>query len=250
MNKTTVVLIPKRAHPSTFQDLRPISLSNVSYKIFSKVLCNRLKVVLPDLIHPCQSAFLKGRLISDNVMLAAELMHQIHTSRGKRKKLAALKIDFSKAFDRVSWNFILVVLNRMHFPPPFVNLIYQCLSTVKYPFMMNDREIFVLEPNCGIRQGDPLSPYLYILTANVLSCLITEVAIANQWEGIRISKNSSPITHLFYADDSLLFMKATTEQFERVKIIIDKFNTWSGQRINHSKSTLIFSPNTDHSLRK
>lgn len=249
MNKTNVVLIPKKPHPSTFQDLRPIILSNVSYKILFKVLCNRLKAVLPDLIHPCQSAFLKGRLISNNVMLAAELMHQIHTSRGKRKKLAALKIDFSKAFDRISWNFIIALLKRMQFPPAFVNLIYQCLSTVEYHFMLNDKEIFALELKCGIRQRDPLSPYLYILAANVLSCLISKAVATNQWEGIQISRNSSPITHLFYADGSLLFMEATYCQFQHVKNILEKFNTWSGQKINKSKSTLIFRPNTSHTLR-
>lgn len=158
MNKTNVVLIPKTRHPQSLKDFRPISLSNVSYKFFSKVLCNRLKNVLPTIIHPCQNAFLKGRLISDNVMLAADLMNQIHSSRGKRKKLAALKVDYSKAFDRLSWEFITALLHRMRFPEKFIRLIYQCLSSVEYHFLLNGMEIFHMDPNRGVRQGDSLSP--------------------------------------------------------------------------------------------
>lgn len=205
MNKTNVVLIPKKDNPSSFQDLRPISLSNVTYKILSKVICNRLKSVLHDLIHPCQSAFLKGRLITDNIMLASDLLNQIHTSRGKRKKLAAFKIDFSKAFDRVSWTFLMALLSRMNFPPTLIHLIYHCLSTVEYHFMLNGQEIFHLEPNRGIRQGDPLSPYLFILLANVLSCQITVAVQNNLWKGIKISRNSQPISHLMLMTPSFLW---------------------------------------------
>lgn len=95
-NKTVITLIPKVDKPSSLQDLRPISLCNVIYKIISKVLANRLKPILQKLIAPNQSAFLQGRLISDNIILAGELMNQIHSSRQGRKRLAALKIDYAR----------------------------------------------------------------------------------------------------------------------------------------------------------
>lgn len=151
MNKTNVVLIRKTSHPQTF-DLRPISLNNVSYKIVSKVLCNRLKLILPMLIHPCQSAFLKGSLISDNVMLVADLKNQIHSSRGLRKKLAALKLDFSNAFDKLSWVFLMALLKKMQFSDKIIHLIYQCISIVEYHFLLNGQDIFSLKLDRGIRQ--------------------------------------------------------------------------------------------------
>lgn len=180
--------------------------SALVYKM-SKVICNRLKNVLHDIIHPCHNVFLKGRLITDNMMLATDILHQIHTSRGKRKKLVAFKIDFSKAFDRISWTFITTLMSRMSFPVAFIHQIYQCLSSLEYHFLLKWQEIFMLEPNWGIRQGDPLSLYLYILISNVLSCLISDSVALNQWKGVKISKNSCPISHLFYADDSLLIME-------------------------------------------
>ena len=107
------------------------------------MLSNRLKPILSSLIAPHQSAFLKGRLISDNIMLATELMDHIHSSRKGRRKLAALKIDFSKAFDRISWNFISAVLFSLGFPVKWVNLISQCVSTVNIiSFLMGRLQVF------------------------------------------------------------------------------------------------------------
>ena len=209
MNKTNITLIPKSDHPHSFKDFRPISLSNVTYKIFSKVLCNRLKPILDKLIAPHQSAFLKGRLISDNIMLASDCLHQIHSSGKRRKKLAALKVDFSKAFDRLSWQFILACLQRMNFPIKWQRLVYQCISTVEYYIQLNGQISFAISPSCGIRQGDPLSPYLYIIASNILSCMIHQSESQGLWKGIKICKEASPITHLLYADDSLFSWKPT-----------------------------------------
>lgn len=114
-NKTIITLIPKVDKPSNLTDLRPISLCNVIYKIISKVLANRLKPILQKLIALNQSAFLQGRLISDNILLAGDLMNQIHLSRAGRKKLAAFKVDFAKAFDKISWDFIAATMERMKF---------------------------------------------------------------------------------------------------------------------------------------
>lgn len=174
-NKTVITLIPKVDKPSSLQNIRPISLCNVIYKIISKVLANRLKPILQKIIAPTQSAFLQGRLISDNIILAGELMNQIHTSRQGRKKLAALKVDFAKAFDRLSWDFIAATLERMKFPDKWISLIYQCISTVQYQIQVNGYLSQPINPSRGIRQGDPLSPYLYILAANVLSSLIAHI---------------------------------------------------------------------------
>lgn len=123
-NKTVITLIPKVDKPETFKDIRPISLCNVVYNIISKLLVNRLKPILQHCIAPNQSAFLKGKLISDNIMLAGDFLNQIHISRKGRKKLVALKLDFAKAFDRLSWNFIIAILVRMEFSSKWITLIH------------------------------------------------------------------------------------------------------------------------------
>ena len=109
LNKTFIVLIPKCNKPNTFKDFRPISLCNVIYKLLSKVLCNRLKRVLPDLITPNQNAFLKGRLITDNILLASECMEKIKKTRKNKIGLCAFKVDIAKAYDKVSWSFLEMV---------------------------------------------------------------------------------------------------------------------------------------------
>lgn len=140
-------------------------------------------------------------------------MDRIHSSRSKCGHLATLKIDFTKAFDRLSWQFLICVLEKMNFPQKIINLIFQCISTVSYNFQLNGQIIFSLQPQNGIRQGDPLSPYLYILAANVLSCLIEHAHSAGNWPGIKICRDAAPITHLLYADDSLFFWKHQKDTF-------------------------------------
>ena len=205
-----------------------------------------MKPLLSSVIAPHQCAFLKGRLISDNIMLATELMDHIHSSREGRRKLAALEIDFSKAFDRFSWNFISAVLFSMGFPMKWINLISQCIFTVEKNLLFNSQIASVFKPSRGVRQGDPLSPYLYILSANVLSCLISHQEALNSWKGVKLCRSAHAISHLLYADDSLIFTEASTEGIKVVQKVLKEYSDLSGQIINTQKSSFIFSPNVPH----
>ena len=113
INKTLITLIPKVSTPESRRDMRPVSLCNVLYKIISKVLMNRIKPILPRIVHENQSAFVLDRVITDNAIVAFEVMHWLKNKRDGKRGALALKLDMSKAYDRVEWNFIRAVLEKL-----------------------------------------------------------------------------------------------------------------------------------------
>lgn len=172
LNDTLLVLFPKKKNLQRMTDLRPISLCNVIYKIIGKVLANRLKVLLPLVVSENQSAFLKGRLISDNIMISFEVLHYLKRKQQGKVRYMAMKLDLSKAYDRVEWSYLDEIMRRMGFCDRWVNLIMECVKTVKYS-ITHEGEVFgQIVPSRGILQGDPLSPYLFILCAEGLSSII------------------------------------------------------------------------------
>ena len=176
LNKTNISLIPKTNSPKKMTDFHPISLCNVVYKLISKTLANRLKALLPHIIIKNQSAFTSNHLITNNVIVAFELMHFLnHKSAGIEGFMAA-KLDMSKAFDRAEWCFIQGVMERMGFSTRWINLIMKCITSVSYSVLINGVAYGNIKPTCGIRQGDPLSSSIFLLYAQGLSALIHEAA--------------------------------------------------------------------------
>ena len=211
LNHTFISLIPKNKSPEHASDFRPISLCNVLYKIFSKVLANRLKTILPNIITENQSAFTKSRLISDNILVAFESLHSMQKHCGKENYMA-IKLDMSKAYDRVEWPYLESVMRRLGFTEKWINLMMLCVKTVSYSILVNGEPRGWIKPSRGIRQGDPLSPFLFLLCTEGLHGLITKAAAQGDIKGYSLCRNSPRLTHLLFADDSLLFCRATIQE--------------------------------------
>ncbi|BFG35644.1 hypothetical protein CerSpe_219180 [Prunus speciosa] len=243
INFTHVVLIPKVKNPKDMTQLRPISLCNVLFKIASKVLANRLKTILPSLISPSQSAFVSGRLISDNSILAAEIIHCLRSRRRGKKGFLALKLDMSKAYDRIEWSFLEQMMKKLGFADQWVSLIMTCVTTVTYSFLVNGSSCGYLTPSRGLRQGDPLSPYLFILCAQGFSSFLTQAERDGRLQGVSICRGAPPINHLLFADDCYLFARANVRDCGTIKEALSWYEWVSGQQVNLQKSAICFSKN-------
>ncbi|XP_057426337.1 uncharacterized protein LOC130719745 [Lotus japonicus] len=241
--RTLLVLIPKIKEPLHAAQYRPISLCNVLFKIITKTIANRLKLILPDLISNSQSAFVPGRLITDNALIAHECFHYMKKKITGWNGMMALKLDMSKAYDRVEWNFLQAVLSSMGFPTHWVTLIMNCVSSVDFSIMLNGNPQPVFSPLRGLRQGDPLSPYLFILCGEVFSALIQRSIYVSSLHGIKIAKYAPVFSHLLFADDGIIFAKATNQEAEVVKTILTTYERASRQMINLDKSMLLVSRN-------
>ena len=212
LNYTHIVLIPKIKSSEKITDYRPISLCNVIYKIMSKVLANRLKLIFPNLIATTQSAFVPGCLITDNFLVAYESLHAMHCRKKGRRGSLALKLDVSKAYDRVEWAFLKGIMTKLGFPEMWIERVMCCVSTPSFSIRINGKSYGNIISSRGLRQGDPLSPYLFLLCAKCFSSLLAKVEAENKLHGVSICRRAPSISHLLFADDSLLFYRATQDE--------------------------------------
>jgi hypothetical protein len=240
VNDTAIVLIPKNDQPETLKDFRPISLCTVVYKIISKCMVNRLRPILGDIVSANQSAFVPGRLITDNAMVAFECLHFIEQNSNQDKNFCAYKLDLSKAYDRVDWDFLKKVMQRLGFSHRWVDWIMACVTSVRYKVKFNGNLLDSFLPSRGLRQGDPLSPFLFLFVADGLSALLQREVAQNTIEPVKICRRAPGISHLLFADDSLLFFKANQTQAIRVKEVLEMYASSTGQLINPSKCSIFF----------
>jgi hypothetical protein len=195
-NDTTVVLILKLDHPELVSQFRPISLCNVIYKIISKMLAARLKEVLPKIISPMQSAFVPGRLITNNVLVAYESIHTIKNKQSGVNGLCAVKLDMHKAYDRVEWISLENMMRKMRFHERWISPMMACVMSVRYQVRFNSKDTDMFTPTRELRQGDPLSPYLFLLCAEGLSSLLLYEEEVGGIDGVRVCRNAPSVSHL------------------------------------------------------
>ena len=179
INRTNIALVPKTNNPQRMTEFKPISLCNVVYKLVFKTLANRLKAILPYIISENQSAFTTDRLITDNVLVAYEIMHFLKHKEYGNDSFMVAKLDMSKAFDRLEWIFIEKVMRKMGFNENWINLVMKCISSVSYSILINGTTYGNIMPTRGLQQGNPLSLYLFLLCAEGFSTLIHNAARNN-----------------------------------------------------------------------
>ena len=233
------MLIPKKKGASDVQDYRPISLVGSLYKIIAKVLANRLKGVMGKLVSNSQNAFVEGRQILDVVLVANEAIDSRKRSVGTG---LVCKLDIEKAYDHVNWRFLTSVLEKMGFGPKWRKWIFCCISTVRMALLVNGTPTDFFSTFRGLRQGDPLSPYLFVLIMEALSSLISRAvkngfirgfkATGRRGEGVSVS-------HLLFVDDTLLFCEDDRDQLIFWKWVVICFEVVSGLKINLQKSKII-----------
>lgn len=237
INSTILTLIPKKTPALEIRDYRPISCCNVSYKVISKIIANRLKHTLPDFIALNQSAFVKGRLLIENLLLATELVKDYHKDSISRR--CALKIDISKAFDSVQWIFLVKKLEAMNFPDKFIHWISLCITTASFSVQVNGELAGYFQSERGLRHGCALSPYLFVICMDVLSKLLDRSAQRHQF-GYHPKCKNLGLTHLSFADDIMVFTDGRVRSIESIVNVFEYFAKIWGLRISMEKSTIYY----------
>lgn len=245
VNDALVCLIPKVKKPQSIGDLRPISLCNVLVRILSKILSNRLKSCLGSIISDKQSAFIEGRILTGNALIAFEINHYMKRKTQGKNGIAGHKIDVSKAYDKLEWGFIHNMMQRFGFNQRWIDRVMYFVSSVRYSFSHNGEVFGDVAPKRGLRKGDPISPYIYIMCAEGLSSIIQRNEGADLLHECKIAKGAPTISHLLFADDYYLFFKATRAEAHTMKRILQRYVDFSGQVINYNKSAITFSSNTN-----
>ena len=236
-NSTILALIPKVPNPSRMGDFRPISCCNTIYKCISKLISKKLQLILPFIVDPSQSAFIKGRKISDNILLAQDLLRDYHKPGGAPR--VAAKVDLMKAYDSVRWEFLFDLLDVLEFPPKIKIWIRACVSSPKYSINFNGESVGYFAGTKGLRQGDPMSPYLFVLIMDTLSQLIhynmrVQPRFRYHWRCNKLN-----ISHLCFADDLLLLFYGDAFSAHIMKASLDQFYKFTGLLANTDKSCVL-----------
>ena len=242
LNYGVISLIPKVKGADTIKQYRPITLINVPFKICSKAYATRLAPVAQRDLNHSQSGFLKGRNILEGLVVLQEIVHELKRTR---QPAVLLKLDFEKAYDRVNWEFIREVLTRKGFESGFVHRIMHLVSGGQTAVSINGEVGNFFRNKRGLRQGDPLSPYLFLFVAEALSLLLKDACEKDALKEFHVNRQAPGISHPLFADDSLLFFRGSIDQALIIKNILSTYEGGTGQllslisvRLNLAKSVV------------
>jgi hypothetical protein len=208
-------------------------LLNVSFNFFTKVATNRISKIAEKVIRPTQTAFMPGRHILEGVVILHETIHELH-----RKKLdgVLLKLDFEKAYDKVKWSFLQQTLRIKGFDPKWCDWIKNFVEKGSVGIRVNNDIGHYFQTRKGLRQGDPLSPILFNIIADMLAVLIARAKEDGQVDGLIPHLVDGGVSILQYADDTIIFMEHDIQKALNMKLILCIFEQLSGLKINFHKS--------------
>jgi hypothetical protein len=237
LNTTFLSLIPKKVDAINIRDFHPISLIGSIYKLLSKVLANRLKLVLDKVISESQNSFVGGRQILDSVLIANECLD----SRLKSGVAGLIcKLDIEKVYDHVNWECLFFILDRMGFGQKWIRWMKACVSTVRYSVIVNGSPTGFFDSTRGLRQGDPLSPLLFLVIMEVLSRMLGCTEEGGFIRGFQAGRTDGLcVSHLLYADDTIILCDANPEHLLYIRMILTCFEAVTGLRVNMHKSEMV-----------
>ncbi|GAU14347.1 hypothetical protein TSUD_309070 [Trifolium subterraneum] len=237
INSTFITLIPKVDSPQKLNDFRPISLVGSLYKILAKVLANRLRTVIGSVISETQTAFVKERQILDGILIANEVVDE---ARKSQKELLLFKVDFEKAYDSVDWGYLDMVMRKMSFPRLWRKWMSECVCTATASVLVNGSPTDEFPLERGLREGDPLSPFLFLLAAEGLNVMMSALVQSNLFQGYSIgAENRTVVSHLQFADDTLLLGAKSWANVRALRVVLVLFEKVSGLKVNFHKSMLV-----------
>lgn len=240
-NHTFLHLIPKKVHSTCIQDFRPIACCNTLYKVFTKILCNRLVPFMDKLVSPNHTAFIKGRSIGDGILFAHEIIRGLG---GKDNKYMCIKVDLKKAYDSINRAFVTHILISMGFPDKWVNIIDNIISTPMFSIIVNGESHGYFKSSNGLRQGDPISPILFTLVMEYFTLLMDEKVREGQISPITDYDNK--LTHLIYADDIIVFTKANAQTAIAISVVFQTMKRVTDLELSCEKSNVFFGKGVDH----
>ncbi|XP_010523549.1 PREDICTED: uncharacterized protein LOC104801863 [Tarenaya hassleriana] len=246
INATTLALIPKKQEATKLTEFRPISCCNTLYKVISSILARRIRAVAMEMVSRNQNAFVKGRLMIENILLASEIIREYN--RASTRKSAMFKVDIRKAFDSLDWTIIIRLLQAINLPHKFISWISTCITTPKFSVAINGELTGYFKGRKGLRQGDPLSLYLFIMMMEVLSRLLDRSAVEGTLKPHDKCENPL-IIHLSFADDIMIFSHGERSSLREIRSIMKTFSEISGLHINLEKSELYLAGMTEGEKR-
>lgn len=233
INATNVSLVPKIPNPNTVADYRPIACCNVIYKLITKVMSNRMQSILEEIISPNQGAFVQNRSIVSNILICQEIVRNYNRANSAARCL--MKVDLRKAYDSVEHSFVESVLLGIGFPLVFVNRLMTCISTAQFSILVNGEPYGYFRGRKGLRQGDPVSPYVFVIVMEYLSRLLSRLDADNRFS-YHLHCKEIKLKHLSFADDLMFFSKADEYSPMAMMKLFEEFSAASGLQINNEKS--------------